>query len=429
MKNIIPPVKGTRDYYPEVMAVRNWLYKTIQQVSVSFGYQEWEAPVLETIALYASKSGEELVNQQSFVFPDRGGEMLTLRPELTPSLARMVAQRQNQLIFPLRWWSWGPFWRYERPQRGRTREFFQWNIDLLGVDTPEADAEMIAIAASFLKLVGLSYENAVVLINDRQLINSELAALAIPQELRSDILNLIDRRGKMAPDEWDANGIELGIKPQQLEAMKYFLSDPDLWKKSETLIRVFSALDALGVREYVRFDPNTIRGLLYYTSTVFEAYALNSEIKRALLGGGRYDNLMAQVGGDPLPAVGFAMGDLAIGLLLDSLGLIPKEVVNAPADVLVTVFDAERQKESLCLAAELRQAGLKVICSTEITKIQKQFKFADRIGVGVVAVIGPDEAVNKQVTLKNLTNGTQETIHREAAAFEIRKLLESSHPL
>ena len=429
MKNIIPPVKGTRDYYPEVMAVRNWLYNTIQRVSVSFGYQEWEAPVLETIALYASKSGEELVNQQSFVFPDRGGEMLTLRPELTPSLARMVAQRQNQLIFPLRWWSWGPFWRYERPQRGRTREFFQWNIDLLGVDTPEADAEMIAIAASFLKLVGLSCENAVVLVNDRQLINSELAALAIPQEIRSDILNLIDRRGKMAPDEWDANAIDLGIKPQQLEAMKYFLSDPDLWKKSETLIRVFSALDASGVRDYVRFDPNTIRGLLYYTSTVFEAYALNSEIKRALLGGGRYDNLMAQVGGDPLPAVGFAMGDLAIGLLLESLGLIPKEVSKAPADVLVTVFDSERQKESLSLATELRQAGLKVICSTEISKIQKQFKFADRIGVGVVAVIGPDEAVNKQVTIKNLTNGTQETIHREAAAFEIRKLLESSHPL
>ncbi len=147
MKQIIPPVKGTRDYYPEKMAVRNWLYQTIRQVSTSFGYQEWEAPILESITLYAAKSGEELVNQQSFIFPDRGGDMLTLRPELTPSLARMVAQRQNQLVFPLRWWSWGPFWRYERPARARTREFFQWNIDLLGVDTPEADAELIAIAA------------------------------------------------------------------------------------------------------------------------------------------------------------------------------------------------------------------------------------------------------------------------------------------
>ena len=429
MKNIIPSVKGTRDYYPEVMAVRNWLYNTIRQVSASFGYQEWEAPLLETIALYATKSGEELVNQQSFVFPDRGGEMLTLRPELTPSLARMVAQRQNQLVFPLRWWSWGPFWRYERPQRGRTREFFQWNIDLLGIDTPEADAELIAIAANFLNQVGLSSQKAVILVNDRQLINSELAALDVPAKKQPDFLNLIDRRGKMAPTEWDADAFDLGMNPQQLEAMKSFLSNPDLWTKSETLMRVFSALDALGVREYVRFDPNTIRGLLYYTSTVFEAYALNSDVKRALLGGGRYDNLMAQVGGNPLPAVGFAMGDLAIGLLLESLGLVPKEITKAPADVLVTVFDTERQNESFALAAELRQAGFKVICSTDASKLPKQFKYADRIGVSVVAVIGPDEATKNQVTIKDLTNGSQQTIKRTLAASEINKLLESHRPL
>ena len=218
MKQIIPSVKGTRDYYPEEMAVRNWLYQTIRQVSTSFGYQEWEAPMLETIALYAAKSGEELVNQQSFIFPDRGGEMLTLRPELTPSLARMVAQRQNQLVFPLRWWSWGPFWRYERPQRGRTREFFQWNIDLIGVDTPEADAELIAIAASFFNQIGLSAQKAVIYVNDRQLTNSELAALDVPAEKRYEYLNLIDRRGKMEPSEWDANALDLGMNPNNWKA-------------------------------------------------------------------------------------------------------------------------------------------------------------------------------------------------------------------
>ena len=429
MKNIVPSVKGTRDYYPEEMAIRNWLYQIIRQVSASFGYQEWEAPMLETIALYAAKSGEELVNQQSFIFPDRGGEMLTLRPELTPSLARMVAQRQNQLVFPLRWWSWGPFWRYERPQRGRTREFFQWNIDLLGVNSPEADAELIAIAAEFLKQVGLSSQQAVILVNDRQLTNSELAELEVPSEKRPDFLNLIDRRGKMSADEWDSNATDLGMKPDQLNRMKAFLSNLDLWKKSETLVRVFSALDSMGVREYVQYDPNTIRGLLYYTSTVFEAYALNSDIKRALLGGGRYDNLMAQVGGDPLPAVGFAMGDLAIGLLLDSLGLIPKEISKTPAEVFVTVFDSERQKDSMTLAAQLRQAGLKVICNTEISKLPKQFKYADRIGVRVVAVIGPDEAATNQVTIKDLVNATQHTVSRTQAAFEIKKLLDSHRPL
>jgi histidyl-tRNA synthetase len=429
MKQIIPSVKGTRDYYPDEMAFRNRLYQTIRQVSTSFGYQEWEAPMLETLNLYAAKSGEELVNQQSFTFPDRGGEILTLRPELTPSLARMVAQRQNQLVFPLRWWSWGPFWRYERPQRGRTREFFQWNIDLIGVDSPESDAELIAVAASFLKQVGVSSKKAVILINDRQLTNSELAALDVPAEKRPDYLGLIDRRAKMNPSEWDANAFDLGMKPQQLEGMKAFLDNPELWTKSKTLVRVFTALEAMGVREYVRYDPSTIRGLLYYTSTVFEAFALNSDIRRSLLGGGRYDNLMAQVGGDPLPAVGFAMGDLAIGLLLDALGLVPKEITNTPAEVLVIVFDAERQSDSMAFSAELRQAGLKVICNTEITKLPKQFKFADRIGVRVACVIGPDEAAMNQVTIKDLLNGTQQTLPRSLAASEIRKLLESHRPL
>ena len=429
MKNIIPSVRGTRDYYPEEMAIRNWLYQTIRQVSASYGYQEWEAPLLETIALYAAKSGEELVNQQSFVFPDRGGEMLTLRPELTPSLARMVAQRQTQLVFPLRWWSWGPFWRYERPGRGRTREFFQWNIDLIGVDSPEADAELIAIAATFFKQVGLSPQNAVILVNDRQLINSELAALDVPTENLTEFLNLIDRRGKMVPSEWDANALDLGMNSRQLVVMKDLLNNPELWKKSETLLRVFSALEAMGVDEYVRFDPNTIRGLLYYTGTVFEAYALNSDLKRALLGGGRYDNLMSQVGGEPLPAVGFAMGDLAIGLLLESLGLVPKEISKTPAEVLVTVFDTERQKDSLVISAELRKAGINVICSTEPSKLPKQFKYADRIGASVVVLIGPDEAANNQVTIKDLANTTQQTIDRSQVALEIIKLLDSRRPL
>ena len=429
MKQIVPAVKGTRDYYPEDMALRNWLYQTIRQVSSSFGYQEWEAPLLETIALYAAKSGDELVNQQSFVFPDRGGEMLTLRPELTPSLARMVAQRQNQLVFPLRWWSWGPFWRYERPQRGRTREFFQWNIDLIGVDTPEADAELIAIAASFLRQVGLAPQKAVILVNDRQLINSELAKLDVPAKKRPDILSLIDRKGKMPPAEWDANAFDLGLNARQLEGMKTFLENPNLWKKSDTLMRVFSALEALGAQDYVRFDPNIIRGLLYYTSTVFEAFAVDSEVRRALLGGGRYDNLMAQVGGDPLPAVGFAMGDLTLGLALESFGLVPKEIRNTPADVLVTVFDAQNQPLSTAFAAELRQAGLNVICSPEVSKLPKQFKYADRIGVPVVVVIGPDEAANGQVTIKDLCSGTQQTLLRSKGPAAIKDVLDSHRPM
>jgi histidyl-tRNA synthetase len=429
MKNIIPPVKGTRDYYPDEMAFRNWMYQSIREVSTSFGYQEWEAPMVETIDLYAAKSGDELVNRQSFVFPDRGGDMLTLRPELTPSLARMVAQRQRQLVFPLRWWSWGPFWRYETPQRGRTREFFQWNIDLIGVNTPEADAELIAIAANFLKHIGLTSLDAVILVNDRQLTNSELAALDITEEKRPDYLNLIDRRSKMMPSEWDANALDLGMSEIQLTGMKTFLDDAVLWKKSVALQRVFTTLETLGVREFVRYDPNTIRGLPYYTSIVFESYALNSDIKRALFGGGRYDNLMAQVGGDPLPATGFAMGDLAIGLLIQSLGLVPREVLRNPTQVFVTVFDDERMPMSLAFSSELRQAGLKVICNPDASKLPKQLKYADRIGVPVVVIIGPDEADSDQVTIKDLRSGVQRTLPHQAAVLEITNLLESHRSL
>ena len=178
-KNIVPSVKGTREFYPEEMALRNFIYEKARQASELFGYQEWEAPYLETLELYAAKSGEELVKEQAFTFEDRGGSRVTLRPELTPSLARMIAKKQRQLTYPLRWWSFGPFWRYERPQKGRSREFFQWNIDMLGPNTPEADAELIAVAANFLKLVGLSPGQATIYVNNRLLMESQFDALGI----------------------------------------------------------------------------------------------------------------------------------------------------------------------------------------------------------------------------------------------------------
>lgn len=423
MKNIISPVKGTRDYYPEQMAVRTWLYQNVRQVSEKFGYQEWEAPMLETIDLYAAKSGDELVNQQSFVFPDRGGDMITLRPELTPSLARMVAARQNQLIFPLRWWSYGPFWRYERPQRGRTREFFQWNIDLIGVDSPEADAELIAIAAAFFKQVGLEPEQAIILVNDRKLTGSHLSSLGIPLEKHPEFTAWIDRRQKIKAEDWDLALLDAGMTSKQLKKLKDFLADINTWKDSETLVRIFSALESLGVREYVRYDPNIIRGLLYYTSTVFEAFAVSGDVRRAILGGGRYDNLMAQVGGDPLPAVGFAMGDLVITLFLGTLGLVPGDLSCPPGDILVTVFNAELQPLSMRIAAELRQAGLNVVCSIEVGKLPRQFKYADRMGFRGVVVLGPDEAAAGTVTFKNLTNGTQQVLPQAELGAAISKLL------
>ncbi|MDW8278594.1 MAG: histidine--tRNA ligase [Anaerolineales bacterium] len=421
-KTLIPAVKGTREFYPEEMAQRNFIYEKARQASRLFGYQEWDAPFLETIELYAAKSGEELVKEQSFVFPDRGGDLITLRPELTPSLARMIAQKQNELVFPVRWWSFGPFWRYERPQRGRTREFFQWNVDMLGVNSPEADAELIAVAATFLKLVGLTPEQATIFVNNRRLMDAQFDALQISPEKRMEVSNAVDRRAKMEAAKWDEYVLELGLKREQLDGLKQILGNYDLWQQSEELIRLFNALEALGVKDYVRFDPNIMRGLLYYTGTVFEAFDVSGSVRRAILGGGRYDNLLRDVGGDPLSGVGFAMGDVVIGILLKEKGLIPA-FIPSPAPVLVTVFDASLWMASYSLAAELRAEGWNVITYPEPAKLPKQFKFADRMGVKVALVLGPEEAASGKVTVKNLATATQESVARIEVSAAIHRML------
>ncbi|MCE7905165.1 MAG: histidine--tRNA ligase [Anaerolineae bacterium CFX3] len=418
----IQSVKGTREFYPEQMALRNFINDKVRAASESFGYVEWDAPFIEPIALYAAKSGEELVKKQSFVFTDRGGDEVTLRPELTPSLARMIAARQGELTFPVRWWSFGPFWRYEQPQKGRAREFFQWNIDLLGADSPEADAELIAVAATFLRSVGLTPERAAIYVNDRRLVNSQLDALGIPAEKRVDALNLIDRRSKMDADKWDAYALEIGLARSQLDGLKSVLADLDLWKTSPELTRLFAALEALGVKEYVKFDPNITRGLLYYTGVVFEAFDVSGSVRRAILGGGRYDNLLADVGGQPLPATGFAMGDVVIGIVLQENGLVP-EFHPSPASVLATVFDDNLRLQSIALAAELRRAGLNVSVYPEPAKLPKQFKYADKMKMKVAVTIGPDEAAQNQVAVKDLTSGEQVVVARADVVDAVRRLL------
>jgi len=424
MTSKVPTVKGTREFYPEQMALRNYLYDKVRAASECFGYQEYDGPFIEPIALYAAKSGDELVKKQSFVFEDRGGDIVTLRPELTPSLARMIAAKQNELVYPVRWWSFGPFWRYEQPQKGRTREFFQWNIDMLGVDSPEADAELIAVAATFLRSVGLSPERAQISVSNRRLMTSQFDALDIPEK-RLAVSNLVDRRSKLEPAKWDAYGLEIGLNQKQLDGLKKILDDYDLWKKSDELMRTFAAVEAMGVKEYVKFIPSIVRGLLYYTGTVFEAFDTSGSLKRSLFGGGRYDNLLEDVGGQPLPGVGFAMGDVGIGILLKEAGLLT-EFALTPAQILLTVFDEKLSPDSYKLATELRGAGLKVVVYPELAKLQKQFKFADRMGMKVALVLGPDEAEKGSVVVKNLSSGEQVQVAREGVVRSVMGMLNNA---
>lgn len=420
MKNIIPAVKGTRDFYPEDMALRTWLLGKVRKVSEMFGYEEYEGPFLERIDLYAAKSGDELVNQQSYVFKDRGGEEITLRPELTPTLARMVAQRQQALVYPLRWWSFGPFWRYERPQKGRSREFFQWNIDLIGVNSAEADAEMVAIAATIFKELGLSSEVVRIAVNSRRLMDTQLAGLGIAKEMQKTVFRVIDRRDKLSGDAWREYALGEGLTAGQLDGILQLQADANLWEKSEDLCRIFEILERMGLRDYVEFDPEVIRGLDYYTGVVFEAQARSGG--RAIFGGGHYDNLVGAVGGDPLPGVGFAMGDVMISIILRENNLLP-DLKLAPAQAFVSVFDEDGLPDSFALANELRAVGLKAVVYPEVTKLQKQMKYADRIGVRYVLIAGPDERAAGQVTVKDLAEHTQETVDREKVAQLLREKL------
>jgi histidyl-tRNA synthetase len=422
MKNIIHPVKGTREFYPPEMALRNWLYAQIKAVSTSFGYAEYDGPFLEPIDLYAAKSGEELVKEQSFTFPDRGGNLITLRPELTPSLARMVAQKQHELNYPLRWWSFGPFWRYEKPQKGRTREFFQWNIDMIGTESANADAELIAIPATLFKRIGLTPDKVQIFVNDRQLMDEKLSAAGIPDDLKKATLGIIDRKDKMDHQSWKDHALESGLSTDQFEGLSRILEDKNLYLDSPSLMQVFSALDAMGLMPYVSYDAKIVRGLDYYTGPVFEARDIGKSM-RAILGGGRYDNLVQDVGGDALTGVGFAMGDVVLPLILQDYDLLP-ELNTSPGQILVTVFDETVLTSSLQISTELRDAGFNVQIYPEAEKLGKQFKYCDKEGIHYAVVAGPDEMLADVIQVKDMVTREQVRVKRSDMVAYFHGLLE-----
>jgi histidyl-tRNA synthetase len=421
MTEIIRSVKGTRDFYPEDMAVRRWIFDTIRAVSSRFGYQEYEGPCLEFIDLYAAKSGEELVKEQAFVFSSPGDDLLTLRPELTPTLARMVAQQQYELPFPLRWWSIGPFWRYEKPQRGRTREFYQWNIDLVGTEAIAADAEIVAVAATFFREVGLTPDQVQIYVNNRRLMDHAFSLLEIEEVLRPSVFRVVDKLDKLSPKEWQAFANEAGLSTEQVDGLRQLLENNELWRDSKELVIFFELIKTFGVESYVQYNPKVIRGLDYYTGTVFEAFELGGQ-SRAILGGGRYDNLVADVGGNPLPGVGFAMGDVVVELVLRDAGVIPDGLGDCP-QVMVTVFDEVTLPESMRLASEIRQAGYRVMLYPEADKLGKQFKFADKLKIPVAVIAGPDELANDMVAVKNLKSREQVSVNQQSLLVQIEKFL------
>jgi len=401
-------VKGTQDFYPDGWALQVALREIMLAAGRAYGYQEYEGPAIEYLDLYLGKSSEEIVTQQTFRIQDRDGKALLLRPELTPTLARMIAAREQEIPLPARWQSWGQFYRYERPQRGRGRSFFQWNVDLLGSESAHADAEVIQVACALFASLGLGPDAVQIKLNDRAALEADLTgAFGVPAELVRGVFRVIDRLDKVGDDRACGQMVEIGLEQGQAEGVVAFVQEP-VDEPPARLAAIVDQLRISGHDRYVQLDRSIARGFEYYTSTVFEAWAAG-DLRRAIFGGGRYDDLTRQVGGKQrVPGVGMAVGDMALLELLRELDRVPAPARSGP-DVLVTVFGPEQQEASARVAGRLRRRGVAVELALDPgQRLERQLRHADRVGARFALIIGPDEAAAGTVLVKDLRQRQQE---------------------
>ena len=407
--------KGTRDFYPEDKRLQKAVFGRLREVVESFGYQEYDGPLLEPLEIYKAKSGQELVNEQLYSFTDRGDRQVAIRPEMTPTLSRMVAARRQELAYPLRLYSLPNLWRYERPQRGRLREHWQLNVDLFGVEGVEADAEVIQVADAILKAFGATSEMYEIRFNHRQLLNRFLAhELGLAKAETATAGRLIDRYHKMSPTAFAAAAKVLLKDTKKLERLLSFLATKNLSELSSGLASqpaakelewLASLLATAGVVSAV-FDPAIVRGLDYYTGIVFEIYDSHPDNNRAMFGGGRYDSLVGLFGVASLPVVGFGMGDVTLQNFLELHKLLPKlsPETDAVAILIGDVYEAAQP-----LLAKLRVGGLKLAVDMTGRKLDAAIKSAAKSGVAGVLFIGPEELNQGAVKAKHLPSGQEKS--------------------
>ena len=406
-------VKGTRDFYPDDMRLRNYIVDAWRRVSLRNGFEEYDAPIFEYLDLFTVKSGEEIA-EQLFSFTDRGGRRLAIRPEITPSLARMVAAKINSLPRPIKWFSIPRLCRAERPQRGRLREFFQWNIDIIGVDDVQADAECIYCLVDFLREVNLSPEDVCVRIGSRPLMVEALKMGGVPDAKIDSALVLLDKRPRLSDEELSKLIAAAGLVVENL-SMAYRLQDCNdidqvrscldsgkgVADDINSLKQLLMLLGKMGLEEYCRLDMSIVRGLAYYTGIVYEVFDGKQSL-RAIAGGGRYDNLLQLVGGPAVPATGFGMGDVVLRILLEEKGKIADDILLGSLDFFVVAETKEDFDTALQVVAALRAKGIAADYSFKRQAIGKQLKEANRRGAKKAAIL-QDGAV----AVKDLTTGEQ----------------------
>lgn len=427
------PYKGARDFYPEDKRIQKYMFGKLRKAAESFGYEEYDAPVLEPVDLYKAKTGEEIVNEQTYSFTDRGGREVALRPEMTPTVSRLVAAKRQELGYPLRMFNIGPRWRYERQQRGRYREFFQMDVDIFGVAGPEAEYEIINLADSVMKSFGAHHDMYKIRLNDRVFIDYLLNEyLRFDQVQAYSLIKLIDRMNKIAEDEFLSQADALCTPSQREDGtvdkllMVLSVKDvdglPEELQNHPTLQSLKSVLQTLKVGgvSNVEFDPSLMRGFDYYTGIVFEVFDLHPENNRSMFGGGRYDGLVGLFGVEPVPTVGFAVGDATMMNFLESHELLP---VLPPETHIYVAVAGDVLPAAKKLVAELRDDGVNVALDISGNKLDKQLKSADKKGLTYVMIVGQNELDEARFTLKNLKTGESEThsLARIASIVEDRR--------
>ena len=409
-------VRGTRDFYPEDMRLRNWLFDNFIAASLLHGFEEYDAPVLEQEELYTRKQGED-ITQQLYNFQDKGDRKVALRPEMTPSLARMVMARAGALPLPIKWFSIPQCWRYERTQRGRGREHYQWNVDIWGTTEISADAELISVIVTFFEEMGLTSDDIVIRISSRKVLEEVLGSLGVEGDLFTKTCVIVDKMDKLSSEIIEEQLSELGHSSDVINKIQTILGIKDmdnlrssLEDSSSAILELdtlFDLIDAYGMSEWVQFDASIVRGLAYYTGSVFEAHDREGKF-RAICGGGRYDNLLSTLGGKDLPATGFGFGDMVIMEVLKEKGLVP-ELISGVDDIVIPL-SPDLRDIAVRVAASLRLSDRTVDLVLEDKKIKWAFKHAERTGAKRLVLLAPDEWSRKMIKVKDLETGKEKEL-------------------
>ncbi|KOX94682.1 histidyl-tRNA synthetase [Haloarcula rubripromontorii] len=412
-------VKGFRDFYPEEMQARRWAMDTLEDVAQRYGFREIGTPALEPTEMYVDKSGEEIV-EELYSFEDKGRREVALTPELTPTVARMFVAKQQELSKPIKWVSTRPFWRYEEPQQGRFREFYQTNVDIFGSSEPTADAEILAVAVDMLTDLGLTGEDFEIRVSHRDILAGVLesfgADVDVPEAIRA-----VDKRAKVDHDDYLDALVEAGlnygqadkfdemlqIDAEEIETLADLTGSEDVRAATDNLQAVLDAAADFGVREHLTVSLTTARGLDYYTGVVFECFDSTGEVSRSVFGGGRYDDLIEGFGGQPTPAVGFAPGHATLQLLCQRAGVWPAEELSTDYYVLQV---GDTRPTAARIARELRERGHVVESDVADRSFGAQMGYADGINAETVVIVGEQDLENDEVTLKEMDDGEQVSV-------------------